>query len=77
MEMFGLRRTWLLGAQRYAISSADDSRIWYVDLSLNPPFCTCPQFTYRCRGVSVCKHICYFWAFGRWHEHELAVDAVC
>src|SRR5215467_8831076 len=72
--MFGTRRTWLLGGRRYAMSSADDQSIWYIDLSLNPPFCTCPQFMYRCRNHDVCKHIVFWWAFAP--AYERGDDAV-
>jgi SWIM zinc finger len=73
-EMFGTRRTWVLGGRRYAISGTAEDAIWYVDLSLNPPFCSCPQFAYRCQGNDVCKHIVHFWAFGRFYEGDDAVQ---
>ena len=68
-EMFGVRRTWVLGGRRYLIEAARPGQRWYVDLSLNPPFCTCPQYSYRCRGTEACKHIVFFWAFGAWYEN--------
>lgn len=84
--MFGTRRTWVLGGRRYGIESATGEYVWHVDLSLNPPFCTCPQYSYRCRGTELCKHQVFFLAFGKWFEDERdgkrlpaprSLDAVC
>jgi len=67
-EMFGVRRTWVLGGRRYAIEGSAPHAIWYVDLSLNPPYCSCPQFAYRCRDHELCKHQVFFYAFGAFLE---------
>jgi hypothetical protein len=73
--MFGTRRTWPLGDRRYAIESATGEQRWLVDLTKSPPWCSCPQYSYRCQGTDVCKHIVFFWAFGNWLERERRVPA--